>query len=55
MEYGSRHKVWVLAPLLTRFLNRCFRAGVLPPCISSALVTPIHKKGCTLDLPTTGP
>ena len=22
---------------------------VLPPCISSALVTPIHKKGCTLD------
>ena len=49
MEDGSRHKVWVLAPLLTRFLNRCFRAGVLPPCISSALVTPIHKKGCTLD------
>ena len=49
MEDGSRHKVWVLAPLLTRFLNRCFRAGVLPPCISSALVTPIHKKSCTLD------
>ena len=49
MEDGSRHKVWVLAPLLTRFLNRCLRAGVLPPCISSALVTPIHKKGCTLD------
>ena len=49
MEDGTRHKVWVLAPLLTRFLNRCFRAGVLPPCISSVLVTPIHKKGCTLD------
>ena len=49
MEDGSRHKVWVFAPLLTRFLNRCFRAGVLPPCISSALVTPMRKKGCTLD------
>ena len=49
MEDGSRHKVWVLAPLLARLLNRCFRAGVLQPCISSALVTPIHKKGCTLD------
>ena len=49
MEDGSRHKVWILAPLLTRFLNCCFCAGALPACISSALVTPIHKKGCTLD------
>ena len=49
MEDGSRHKVWVLAPLLTCFLNRCFCAGALPSCISSALVTPIHKKGCTFD------
>ena len=49
MEDGSRHKVWVLAPLLTRFLKHCLRAGALPPCISSAPVTPIHKKGCTLD------
>ena len=49
MEDGSRHKVWVLASLLTRFLNHCFCAGALPSCISSALVTPIHKKGCTLD------
>ena len=49
MEDGSRHKVWVLAPLLIRFLNHCFRAGALPSCVSSALVTPIHKKGCTLD------
>ena len=50
MEDGSRHKVWVLAPLLT-----CFRAGALPPCISSALVTPIHKKGCTLDAANSRP
>ncbi|RYE04502.1 MAG: reverse transcriptase family protein [Rickettsiaceae bacterium] len=49
MDNGSRQKVWILAPLLTRLLNHCFHAGSLPPCISSALVTPIHKKGCTLD------
>ena len=41
--------VLLLSPLLTRFLNHCFCAGALPSCISSALVTPIHKKGCTLD------
>ena len=28
-------------------MNIC--AGALPPFISSALVTPIHRKGCTLD------
>ena len=49
MDKGSRQKVWILAPLLTRLLNLCFRSGLLPPCIASALVTPIHKKGCTLD------
>ena len=49
MEDGSRHKVWVLDPLLTRFLNHCFRADALPPCISSALVIPIDKDVCTLD------
>ena len=49
MDNGSRQKVWILAPLLTRLLSRCFRSGSLPPCIASALVTPIHKKGCTLD------
>ena len=49
MDDGSRHKVWVLAPLLTRFLKHCFRAGSLSPCIYSALVTPVHKMGCTLD------
>ena len=32
---GSRS----LAPLLTHFLNCCFRAGVLPPCISSAAIS----------------
>ena len=52
MEDGSRHKVWVLAPLLTRFLNHCFRAGALPPCVSSALVTP---RVAPLMPPTTGP
>ena len=49
MDDGSRHKVWVLGPLLAGFLNHCFRAGALPPCISSALVTPNHKTSCTLD------
>ena len=49
MEDGSSHKVWVLAPLLTHILNHCFCAGALLSCVSSALVTPIHKKGCTLD------
>ena len=48
-EDGRRFKVWMLAPLLTSFLNACFRRGQLPACISSALVTPVHKKGCRLD------
>ena len=28
MDNGSRQKVWILAPLLTRLLNRCFRSGI---------------------------
>lgn len=46
---GRRVKVWMLAPLLASLLNACFVKGKLPACISSGLVTPIHKKGCTLD------
>ena len=49
MDNGSRQKVWILKPLLSRLLNHCFRSVFLPPCMVSALVTPIHKKGCTLD------
>ena len=49
MDNGSRQKVRMLAPLLTHLLNCCLRSGSLPPCIASALVTSIHKKGCTLD------
>ena len=30
---------------LAAFLNACFIQGRLPACVSSALVTPIHKKG----------
>ncbi|KAK9827146.1 hypothetical protein WJX74_008106 [Apatococcus lobatus] len=48
-EAGHRFKVWMLAPLLTNFLNACFRHGQLPACISSAIVTPVHKKACRLD------
>ena len=52
MDDGSRHKVWVLAPLLNHLLNYCCHAGALPPCISLALaiVKPIHKKSCTQEL-----
>ena len=42
-------KVWVLAPLLQQLLNQFFSSGRVPGCVSSALVTPIHKKGSTLD------
>ena len=35
----------MLAPILASFLNACFNQGRLPACVSSALVTPIHKKG----------
>ena len=49
LEDGSKFKVWLLAPLLTALLNACFTKGVLPAGISSALVTPVHKKGCTMD------
>ena len=48
-EDGSKFKVWMLASLLTSFLNACCRRGQLPACISSAMVTPVHKKGCALD------
>ena len=49
MDNVSRQKVWILAPLLTGLWNRCFQSESLSPCIASALVTPIHNKGCTLD------
>ena len=49
MEDGRRVKVWMLAPILTAFLNACFVQGRLPACVSSALVTPVHKKGAVVD------
>ena len=49
MDDGSRHMVWMLAVLLTSSLTHCFYAGALPPCISLALFTQIHKKGCNLN------
>ena len=39
----------MLAPILTAFLNACFVQGRLPACVSSALVTPVHKKGAVAD------
>ena len=48
-ENGNRRKVWVLAPLLTDLLNAFFLHGGIPSCVSSGLVTPIHKKGCAMD------
>ena len=30
-------------------LNAYFDSGSVPACVTSALVTPIHKKGCDLD------
>ena len=45
MAAGKR---W-LAPLIADILNVCFIHGRVPASISSGLVTPIHKKGCTLD------
>ena len=44
LDNGRKVKVWMLAPILARFLNACFNQG-RPACVSSALVTPIHKKG----------
>ena len=49
LEDGRRVKVWMLAPILTAFLNSCFVQGRLPACVSSALVTPVHKKGAVAD------
>ena len=36
-------------PLLTCFLDHCFHAGALTPCISLEHVRAIHTKDCTLD------
>ncbi|RYE04530.1 MAG: reverse transcriptase family protein [Rickettsiaceae bacterium] len=49
LDDGRRLKVWMLSPILTSFLNACFMQGRLPSCMSSALVTPIHKKGAVAD------
>ena len=49
LEDGRRVKVWMLAPILTAFLNACFVQGRLPACVSSALVNPVHKKGAVAD------
>ncbi len=48
-ENGNMKKVWILASLLTSMLNAFFLGSSIPACVSSGLVTPIHKKGCTLD------
>ena len=45
LDNGRKFKVWVLAPILASFLIACFSQGRLLACVSSALVTPIHKKG----------
>ena len=55
LEDGRRVNVWMLAPILAAFLTACFMQGRLPACVSSALVTPVHKKGAVADLPLTGP
>ena len=39
----------MLAPVLIAFLNACFMQGRLPACVSSALVTPVHKKEAATD------
>ena len=49
LEDGRRVKVWMLAPILTAFLNACFMQGRLPACVSSASVTPVHEKGAEAD------
>ena len=49
LEDGRRVKFWMLTPILTAFLNACFVQGRLPACVSSALMTPIHKKGAVTD------
>ncbi len=48
-ENGNMKKVWMLAPLLTSMLNAFFLGGSIPAYVSLGLVTPTHKKGCTLD------
>ena len=40
---------WILSPLLTDLLNAFFIRGSVLASISSGLVTPIHKKGCSSD------
>ena len=39
----------MLAPLLADMLTAFFQGGWVPSCVTSALVTPIHKKGSDLD------
>ena len=46
---GKSYKVWMLASLLADMLNAFFQGGSIPACITSALVTPVHKKGSDLD------
>ena len=48
-DSGACVKVWALAPLLTAMLNDFFQSGTIPAYVTSALVTPIHKKGNDLD------
>ena len=42
---GARLKVWALASLWTAMLNAFFQSGTIPACVTSALVSRIHKKG----------
>ncbi|KAK9817444.1 hypothetical protein WJX74_007421 [Apatococcus lobatus] len=48
-EHGNRDKILLLVPLLTDFLNAFFLSGSVQACFTCGLVTPIHKKGCSLD------
>ncbi len=48
-ENGNMKNVWILAPLLTSMLNAFSLGSSIQACVSSGLVTPTHKKGCTLD------
>ncbi len=48
-ENGNMKTICMSAPLLTSMLNAFFLGGRNPACVSSGLVTPDHKTGCTLD------
>ena len=54
-DSGARVKVGALAPLLTAMLNAFFQSGTIPACVTSALVTPVHKKGKDLDTANSRP